>query len=59
MQPGSEDVGAPQTYYNGQPFGAADWFRYAIFNDPNWNPATLTPADYVLSSNLNLFNIET
>ncbi|KAF2187891.1 tannase and feruloyl esterase [Zopfia rhizophila CBS 207.26] len=59
MQPGSENVGAPQTYYNGQPFGAADWFRYAIFNDTTWDPATLTTQDYVTSSNLNLFNIET
>jgi hypothetical protein len=59
MQPGSEIVGAPQTYYNGQPFGASDWFKYAIFNDPNWDPASLTPADFTLSSNLNLFNIET
>jgi hypothetical protein len=35
MQPGSENVEAPQTYYNGQPFEVADWFRYATFNDPN------------------------
>ncbi|KAI1370135.1 Tannase/feruloyl esterase, partial [Hypoxylon crocopeplum] len=59
MQPGAELTGAPQTYFNGQPFGAADWFRYAIFGNSSWDPLTLTPDDYVLSSHLNLFNIET
>jgi feruloyl esterase len=58
-QPGSEIIGAPQTLYNGQPFGASDWFKYAIFNNPDWDPATLTPADYILSSHLNLADIET
>ncbi|KAJ9137156.1 Carboxylic ester hydrolase [Pleurostoma richardsiae] len=59
LQPGAELTGAPQTYFTGQPFGAADWFRYAIFNDFAWDPFSLTPEDYVISSNLNLFNIET
>ncbi|KAM5341456.1 hypothetical protein ACJ41O_014487 [Fusarium nematophilum] len=59
MEPGAELTGAPQTYFAGQPFGAADWFRYAIFNDSDWDPSTLKPEDYVLSSTLNLFNIET
>ncbi|TDZ41479.1 putative feruloyl esterase B-2 [Colletotrichum trifolii] len=59
LQPGAELTGAPQTYFTGRPFGAADWFKYAIFNDSDWDPLTLEPADYVLSSALNLFNIET
>ncbi|TDZ13832.1 putative feruloyl esterase B-2 [Colletotrichum spinosum] len=59
LQPGAELTGAPQTYFTGRPFGAADWFKYAIFNDSGWDPLTLEPADYVLSSALNLFNIET
>jgi hypothetical protein len=59
LEPGAELTGAPQTYFTGQSFGAADWFRYAIFNDPTWDPSSLKPEDYVLSSNLNLFNIET
>ncbi|KAH7377484.1 tannase and feruloyl esterase [Cadophora sp. MPI-SDFR-AT-0126] len=59
LQPGAELLGAPQTYFTGQPFGASDWFKYAIFNDPNWDPMSLKPADYVLSSSLNRFNIET
>ncbi|KAK7422458.1 hypothetical protein QQZ08_009510 [Neonectria magnoliae] len=59
LQPGAELTGAPQTYFTGEPFGAADWFRYAIFNDSDWDPLTLKPEDYVLSSTLNHFNIET
>ncbi|EXJ88746.1 feruloyl esterase [Capronia coronata CBS 617.96] len=59
LQPGAELTGAPQTYFTGQPFMAIDWFRYAIFNDPTWDPFSLTPEDYVISSNKNLFNIET
>ncbi|KAK9482559.1 putative Feruloyl esterase b [Lipomyces starkeyi] len=59
QQPGAELTGAPQTYFTGQPFGAVDWWRYAIFNDSAWNPFTLKPGDYVTSSNLNLFDIET
>ncbi|KXH49825.1 tannase and feruloyl esterase [Colletotrichum simmondsii] len=59
MQPGAELSGAPQTYFTGQPFGAADWFKYAILNDSTWDPATITPEDYVRSSSLNLFNVET
>ncbi|KAM0206202.1 hypothetical protein ACHAQI_008501 [Fusarium lateritium] len=59
LQPGAELTGAPSTYFTGQPFGAADWFRYAIFNNSAWDPFSLKPEDYVLSSDLNLFNIET
>lgn len=59
MQPGSENTGAPQTYYNGQPFGAIDWWRYAIFNNASWDPLSLSAEDYAIASHLNLFNIET
>ena len=59
LQPGAELLGAPQTYFSGQPFGASDWFKYAIFNNPDWDPISLSPADYVLSSSMNRFNIET
>ncbi|KAH6874410.1 Tannase/feruloyl esterase [Thelonectria olida] len=59
LQPGAELTGAPQTYFTGQPFGAVDWFRYAIFNNSAWDPFSLKPEDYATSSHLNLFNIET
>ena len=58
LQPGCETTEAPSTYFLGQPFGATDWFKYAIFNDPKWDPLSLTPNDYDTSSHLNLFNIE-
>ncbi|KAL2821297.1 Tannase/feruloyl esterase [Aspergillus cavernicola] len=60
MQPGSEMLGAAQGYYSGTPFGAADWFRYAIFNTgSSWDPLTLSTEDYALAAHMNFFNIET
>ncbi|KAJ9156239.1 Carboxylic ester hydrolase [Pleurostoma richardsiae] len=60
MQPGSELTGASALLYSGTPFiYTVDWFRYAIYNDPSWDPATLGPADYAEAAAKNLFNIET
>lgn len=59
MQPGSEIV-ASFVIYSGQPFPyTADWFRYAIYNDPTWNPATINTTDYVNAARINPSNIET
>ena len=59
MQPGSE-VQAANIYYNGQPFPyTSDWFRYAIYNDPSWDPYTINAADYAYSAAKNPSNIET
>ncbi|KAH7353369.1 Tannase/feruloyl esterase [Plectosphaerella cucumerina] len=59
MQPGGESTEAAFAMFNGQPFGSSDWWRFAIFSDPNWDPLTLKPADFPISSTRNLFNIET
>ncbi|KAF2823693.1 tannase and feruloyl esterase [Ophiobolus disseminans] len=59
LEPGAEATEAPFTYFQGQPFGASDWFKYAIFQNASWDPLSLSPKDYDLSSRLNLFNIET
>ncbi|KAL1626676.1 hypothetical protein SLS54_002839 [Diplodia seriata] len=60
MQPGSEATGLAQTYLTGHPFGAADWFKYAIYaNASAWDPLTLSPADWRRSSALDLFGIDT
>ncbi|KAH6642732.1 Tannase/feruloyl esterase [Boeremia exigua] len=59
LQPGAEAAEAPFSLLNGQRSGSSDWFSYAIFNDSNWDPLTLKPSDYRISSGLNLFNIET
>ncbi|KAK4156102.1 Tannase/feruloyl esterase [Chaetomidium leptoderma] len=54
MQPGSELLGTPYIYYAGQPFQfAADWFQYVVYNNPDWDPTTLGPADYAYSDALN------
>ncbi|KAK4115540.1 tannase and feruloyl esterase [Canariomyces notabilis] len=60
MQPGSELLGTPYIYYSGNPFQySADWFRYAVYNNPDWDPATLGPADYAASDALNPADIRT
>ena len=47
MQPGSELNGAPQRLYSGTPFPyTTDWFRYAVYNDPTWDPYTLSLDDF-------------
>src|SRR5690242_2714359 len=59
LEPGAEGTEAVFSYFQGQRFGAADWFQYAILNDSTWDPLTLNPADYDLAADLNPFNIET
>lgn len=59
MQPGSEAL-ATVLYYNGQPFPyTADWYRYAVYNDPTWDPATLNSTDFAFASKQNPYNIQT
>lgn len=59
MQPGSELISSA-LYYAGAAFQyTTDWFRYAVYNDPAWDPATLGPADYAFASDKNPFDIET
>lgn len=59
MQPGSEDL-APRLYYNGEPFPyTADWYKYAVYNDPSWDAATLGSADYTFAAHQNPHNIQT
>lgn len=59
MQPGSEII-ASFVLYNGQPFPyTADWFRYAVYNDPSWDPTTIDATDYANAARINPGNIET
>ena len=59
MQLGAEQDSA-YILYNGVPFMyTADWFRYAIYNDPSWDPATFGLLDAANAAALNPFNIET
>jgi feruloyl esterase len=50
MQPGSE-LEAAYIVYNGEPFPyTEDWFRYVVYNDPGWDPATLNVKDYTAAA---------
>ncbi|ROW09330.1 hypothetical protein VPNG_05851 [Cytospora leucostoma] len=59
MQVGSE-LEAASLYYTGSPFiYTSDWYRYAIYNDPTWDPATLGPEDYAFASAKNPSDVQT
>ena len=46
MQPGSEINGFPLVYITGQPFSyAVDWFRFAVYNNSDFDPYSLTIDD--------------
>jgi feruloyl esterase len=59
FQPGPEIIGSA-ILFNGQPFPyTTDWFRYVIYNNPNWDPATLNSTDYDNAARINPYNIQT
>ncbi|KAF9692124.1 hypothetical protein EKO04_009936 [Ascochyta lentis] len=59
LQPGAEIV-ASGVLLGGVPFPyTTDWFRYAIYNDSKWSPATLNGTDYDNAARINPFNIQT
>ncbi|KAK1516963.1 feruloyl esterase B [Colletotrichum costaricense] len=60
MNPGSEIITA-DGLYSGSPFALSqNWFRYAIYNDPNWDPATYTlEKDGIFAQKRNPGNIKT
>jgi len=59
LQPGAEIL-ASFIVLNGVPFPyTTDWFRYALYNDPNWDPTTLSTKDYDNAARINPFNIQT
>lgn len=59
MEPGGE-LNTADGLYAGVPWALSqDWFSYAIYNNPNWDPATFTLADAEYAGNLNLGDIRT
>lgn len=59
LQPGAEIIAA-YVLFNGQTFSyTADWFRYAIYNDPTWDPKTIDSDDYEAAARKNPFNAQT
>ncbi|KAF2260259.1 tannase and feruloyl esterase [Lojkania enalia] len=59
MQPGAETL-ASLAMFNGQPFPyTTDWFRYVIYNDPSWDPATLDFRDMATAQRVDPAGIST
>jgi hypothetical protein len=59
MQVGSEEY-AIQRLYAGKPFtDSQDWFRYVVYSDPAWDPATFTTEDARKAQELNPFDVRT
>jgi len=59
LQPGAEIIAA-YVLFNGQTFSyTADWFRYAIYNDPSWDPTTIDSDDFEAAARKNPFNAQT
>ncbi|KAE9984041.1 hypothetical protein BLS_003192 [Venturia inaequalis] len=59
MQPGSELLGAIGLLYGGIPFPyTTDWFRYAVYNDPTWQPSHLTSTDIDYAYTKNAGNVQ-
>lgn len=59
MNPGGEIMSA-DGLYNGQPWALSqNWFRYAVYNDPNWDPAAYTLTDAHYAESINPGNIRT
>ncbi|QDS69515.1 hypothetical protein FKW77_007333 [Venturia effusa] len=59
MQPGSELLGAIVLLYGGVPFPyTTDWYRYAVYNDPTWQPSQLAPKDFDFAYTKNPGNVQ-
>lgn len=58
MQPGVEELSA-NIEFNGQSFPyTEDWFKYAVLQDPNWDPMSLNSSTAAYASEKNVGNIE-
>lgn len=59
MQPGSEIL-ASQKLYAGAPFPySLDWFRYVVYQNPNFDDTHFGVADITAAQALNPFNVQT
>ncbi|KAF3769552.1 hypothetical protein M406DRAFT_58845 [Cryphonectria parasitica EP155] len=59
MNPGSEILAAAGLY-DGQPWALSEgWFRYAVYNNPSWDPANYSLADAEVADEVNPGNIRT
>ncbi|KAI5302429.1 hypothetical protein KEM56_000702 [Ascosphaera pollenicola] len=59
MQPGSEET-ASVMMYNGEPFSySTNWWKYAVYNTTNWDPATFNLSDITAADEINPGGIQT
>lgn len=59
MQPGTE-IADSTVMYNGSPFPyPTEWYRYVVYSDPNWDPATFNVHDTSVALAQNPFNVQT
>lgn len=56
--PGSEGEGAFRLYSGNPSIYIADLLRYAVYNDPIWDPATVSQADFAAAIEANPGDIE-
>ncbi|KAH7161112.1 tannase and feruloyl esterase [Dactylonectria macrodidyma] len=57
LQPGAN---ATDRFFAGEPHQyPVEWFRYAIYNDPNWDPATLNVQDWLKAKAEDPFKVST
>ncbi|KAH7317700.1 Tannase/feruloyl esterase [Rhexocercosporidium sp. MPI-PUGE-AT-0058] len=59
MQPGSELLARFVYYTTGAFQYSIDWYRYVVYNDTTWDPATYTIQDAKVANDQNPFNIAT
>ncbi|KFY94205.1 hypothetical protein V500_03374 [Pseudogymnoascus sp. VKM F-4518 (FW-2643)] len=59
MQPGSEAIASVLYYAAGAFSYSSDWFKFVVYNDSNWDPATFTIADAKVANEQNPFDIAT
>lgn len=59
LQPGAQ-AAAAGVYFTGQPFPyTSDWFKYAVYNNPSWDPRTLGQADFTYLDSVDPYGIST
>ncbi|KIK57913.1 hypothetical protein GYMLUDRAFT_737151 [Collybiopsis luxurians FD-317 M1] len=59
QQPGSENKRTSNALYSGKPFPyTADWFRYAVYNNPDLDVTALNMTDWVAAHDMDLFEVD-
>ncbi|KAG9234077.1 tannase and feruloyl esterase-domain-containing protein [Amylocarpus encephaloides] len=59
LQPGAEILASNVLFANGPFPYTTDWFRYVVYNDSTWDPATFNVRDAIAAAVQNPYNIMT